>query len=142
MLSRVWNPRRSERLRPSPSPNPRPSPRPSLCRSPRRHQNRSPRRGPSPRRNRRPRRPTASSTARSFGMDVVWFGVITVVAVEIGLLTPPFGVSVYTVKAALNDSRITIRDIFAGSFPFVLMMCLVLLLLVMFPSISTWLAYL
>jgi tripartite ATP-independent transporter DctM subunit len=86
--------------------------------------------------------PIVLPIARSFGMDVVWFGVVTVVAVEIGLLTPPFGVSVYTVKSALNDARITIRDIFAGAFPFVLMMATVLLLLIVFPGLSTWLAYL
>lgn len=86
--------------------------------------------------------PIVLPIARSFGMDVVWFGVVTVVAVEIGLLTPPFGVSVYTVKSALNDPRITIRDIFAGSFPFVLMMAAVLLVLLAFPPLSTWLAYL
>jgi C4-dicarboxylate transporter, DctM subunit len=86
--------------------------------------------------------PIVLPIARAFGMDVVWFGVITVVAVEIGLLTPPFGVSVYTVKSALNDPRITVRDIFAGSFPFVLMMVAVLIILAAFPSLSTWLAYL
>ncbi|MDZ4102802.1 MAG: TRAP transporter large permease [Hydrogenophaga sp.] len=86
--------------------------------------------------------PIVLPIARAFGMDVVWFGVITVVAVEIGLLTPPFGVSVYTVKSALNDPRITVRDIFAGSFPFVLMMVVVLVILAAFPSLSTWLAYL
>jgi tripartite ATP-independent transporter DctM subunit len=86
--------------------------------------------------------PIVLPIARSFGMDVVWFGVVTVVAVEIGLLTPPFGVSVYTVKSALNDPRITIRDIFAGAFPFVLMMMAVLLVLIAFPALSTWLAYL
>lgn len=86
--------------------------------------------------------PIVLPIARAFGMDVVWFGVITVVAVEIGLLTPPFGVSVYTVKSALNDPRITVRDIFAGSFPFVLMMVVVLAILAAFPSLSTWLAYL
>jgi tripartite ATP-independent transporter DctM subunit len=85
--------------------------------------------------------PIVLPIARSFGMDVVWFGVVTVVAVEIGLLTPPFGVSVYTVKSALNDTRITVRDIFAGSFPFVLAMTAVLALLVAFPKLSTWLAY-
>jgi C4-dicarboxylate transporter, DctM subunit len=84
--------------------------------------------------------PIALPIARAFGLDIIWFGVITVVAVEIGLLTPPFGVSVYTVKAALNDSRIGVRDIFAGSFPFVLTMLVVLALLVVFPSISTFLA--
>jgi len=84
--------------------------------------------------------PIVLPVARAFGMDVVWFGVVTVVAVEIGLLTPPFGVSVYTVKASLNDPRITIKDIFAGSFPFVLAMLAVLALLVAFPSLSTVLA--
>ena len=84
--------------------------------------------------------PIVLPVARAFGMDIVWFGVITVVAVEIGLLTPPFGVSVYTVKAALNDPRITIRDIFAGSFPFVLAMLVVLLVLIAFPLLSTGLA--
>ncbi|MBX3653063.1 MAG: TRAP transporter large permease [Ramlibacter sp.] len=84
--------------------------------------------------------PIVLPIARSFGMDVVWFGVVTVVAVEIGLLTPPFGVSVYTVKSALNDPRISIRDIFAGTFPFVLMMLAVLAVLIVFPGLSTWLA--
>jgi len=86
--------------------------------------------------------PIVLPIARSYGMDLVWFGVVTVVAVEIGLLTPPFGVSVYTVKSALNDPRINIRDIFTGSFPFVLMMTAVLLVLIAFPQLSTWLAYL
>ncbi len=84
--------------------------------------------------------PIVLPVARTFGMDIVWFGVLTVVAVEIGLLTPPFGVSVYTVKSALNDPRITIKDIFAGSFPFVLTMLVVLIILAAFPSLSTWLA--
>jgi C4-dicarboxylate transporter, DctM subunit len=84
--------------------------------------------------------PIALPIARAYGMDVIWFGVITVVAVEVGLLTPPFGVSVYTVKSALNDPNITIRDIFAGTFPFVLAMFAVLMILIAFPSISTVLA--
>ncbi|MFN4360988.1 MAG: TRAP transporter large permease [Hylemonella sp.] len=84
--------------------------------------------------------PIVLPIARSFGMDIVWFGVITVVAVEIGLLTPPFGVSIYTVKSALNDTRITLWDIFAGTFPFVLAMAAMLVLLVSFPGLSTWLA--
>ncbi len=55
-------------------------------------------------------------------MDIIWFCVITVVAVEIGLLTPPFGISVYIVRATLDDARISIGDIFAGALPFVLRM--------------------
>jgi len=76
----------------------------------------------------------------TFGMDKIWFGVLTVVAVEIGLLTPPFGVSVYTVKSALNNPSISVNDIFAGAFPFVLVMVLTLVVLALFPSLSTWLA--
>lgn len=86
--------------------------------------------------------PIVLPIAKAFGMDVVWFGVVTVIAVEIGLLTPPFGVSVYTVKSALNRPDISIKDIFAGSFPFVVMMFLVLLIIIAFPSLSTWLPYL
>ena len=84
--------------------------------------------------------PIVLPIARAFNMDIIWFGVITVVAVEIGLLTPPFGISVYTVKSALNDKAITVAQIFRGAFPFVLCMVMVLFLLVMFPSWSTWLA--
>ncbi len=44
--------------------------------------------------------------AENFGMDLIWLGVVTVIAVEIGLLTPPFGLSAYVVKSTLNDPRI------------------------------------
>lgn len=84
--------------------------------------------------------PIVLPIAAAFNMDLIWFGVLTVVAVEIGLLTPPFGVSVYTVKSALNNPSITIRDIFAGTFPFVLSMVAVLIILASFPGLSTWLA--
>jgi TRAP-type C4-dicarboxylate transport system permease large subunit len=84
--------------------------------------------------------PIVLPIAGEFGMDLIWFGVITVLAVEIGLLTPPFGVSVYTVKSALNDPSITIRDIFAGTFPFVLVMLLTLVVIAVFPELSIWLA--
>jgi C4-dicarboxylate transporter, DctM subunit len=84
--------------------------------------------------------PIVLPIARAFGMDIIWFGVITVVAVEIGLLTPPFGISVYTVKSALNDRAITIKTIFTGAFPFVLCMVAVLVVLIAFPALSTTLA--
>lgn len=74
--------------------------------------------------------------AEQFGMNLIWFGVVTVVAVEIGLLTPPFGLSAYVVKSSLNDPRITLGDIFRGTGPFTLIMTGVLLLLMAFPSLS------
>jgi len=86
--------------------------------------------------------PIVLPIAREFGLDIIWFGVITVVAVEIGLLTPPFGLSAYTVMATLRGSSIGIKDIFIGTAPFVLCMLGVLGLIVAFPALATWLAYL
>ncbi|MCL4744096.1 MAG: TRAP transporter large permease subunit [Burkholderiaceae bacterium] len=74
--------------------------------------------------------------AEQFGMNLIWFGVITVVAVEIGLLTPPFGLSVYVIKSTLEDKSISLGEIFRGTAPFTAMMALVLLLLILFPDIS------
>jgi len=74
--------------------------------------------------------------AEQFGMNLIWFGVVTVVAVEIGLLTPPFGLSVYVIKSTLQDESISLGDIFRGTAPFTLMMLGVLLLLIFFPAIS------
>ena len=74
--------------------------------------------------------------AEQFGMNLIWFGVVTVVAVEIGLLTPPFGLSVYVIKSTLQDQSVSLGDIFRGTAPFTLMMFAVLLLLIFFPSIS------
>jgi tripartite ATP-independent transporter DctM subunit len=80
--------------------------------------------------------PFAIPVVKALGGDLIWFGVVAVVAVEIGLLTPPFGIAVYVVKSTLDDQRIALRDIFAGAFPFVVVMALVVLLLVAVPGLS------
>lgn len=84
--------------------------------------------------------PIALPVAQQAGFDLIWFGVLTVVAVEMGLLTPPFGLSVYTIKAAMNDPDLKVGDIFRGAMPFVLAMIVGLCILVAFPQISIWLA--
>lgn len=71
------------------------------------------------------------------GVDLVWFGIVTVIAVEIGLLTPPFGISVYVIKSTLDDDSISLWDIFLGAAPFALMMLLCLILIILFPPIAT-----
>ncbi len=73
----------------------------------------------------------------AFNVDLVWFGIITVIAVEIGLLTPPFGISVYVIKATLDDPTISLKDIFIGAAPFALMMVLCLALVIFYPPIAT-----
>lgn len=81
--------------------------------------------------------PVAAPIAADFGLNLIHFGVITVLAVEIGLLTPPFGISVFTVKSTLNDPKVSVESIFLGTLPFVILMLLVLVLIAAFPILTT-----
>ena len=72
----------------------------------------------------------------SYDVNMIWFGIITVIAVEIGLLTPPFGLSVLSSRARSHDNRITLNDIFTGAAPYAVVMFLVLLLIIFVPSIA------
>ena len=70
------------------------------------------------------------------GMNLVWFGIITVIGAEIGLLTPPLGISCFVIKTSLNDPTITLKDVFMGALPFAFIMLLVLILLIAYPVLS------
>jgi tripartite ATP-independent transporter DctM subunit len=72
----------------------------------------------------------------AFGVNLIWLGLITVIAIEIGLLTPPLGLAVFVVKANLEDQSISVWDIFMGTMPLTLTMGAVLVICVLFP----WLA--
>lgn len=80
--------------------------------------------------------PVAVPIAADLGINLIHFGIITVLAVEMGLLTPPFGISVFTVKSTLNDPRVTVESIFAGSIPFLVVMLVVLVLVALVPALS------
>ena len=80
--------------------------------------------------------PLALPVITELGGNLIWFGVITVIGVEIGLLTPPLGLSVYVIKSTLDDDTISLGAIFSGAFPFVLITLAVTVLLMMFPSLS------
>lgn len=69
-------------------------------------------------------------------LDLVWFGIVTVIGAEIGLLTPPLGISCFVIKSTLNDPSIKLSDIFAGAFPFALIMLLVLFAIIAWPELS------
>ena len=71
------------------------------------------------------------------GLSLVWFGIVTVVGAEIGLLTPPLGISCFVIKSTLNDDRISLKDVFLGALPFAMVMLAVLILLIRFPQLST-----
>ena len=80
--------------------------------------------------------PLALPVVSELGGNLIWFGVVTVIGVEIGLMTPPLGLSVYVIKSSLNDPDISLGAIFAGSFPFVVITFAVTLLLMAFPGLS------
>jgi len=80
--------------------------------------------------------PIAVPIVTVLGGDLIWFGIVTVIAIEIGLLTPPFGLSVFVVKASLPAGFASLGDIFRGAGPFVLAMVFFTLLLIMFPPLA------
>ena len=80
--------------------------------------------------------PLALPVVKALGASLIWFGVVTVIGVEIGLLTPPLGLSVYVIKSSLDDERITLGTIFSGAFPFVLITLAVTILLMAWPNLS------
>ena len=81
--------------------------------------------------------PLAIPALAPFGVDLVWFGIVTIIAVEIGLLTPPLGLACFVIHNNLADERIRIDDVFWGAAPFALTMVVVLLLVVAFPELAT-----
>jgi len=69
-------------------------------------------------------------------LSLIWFGIITVVGAEIGLLTPPLGISCFVIKSTLNDDRISLKDVFMGALPFAFVMLIILIILIEFPVLS------
>lgn len=69
------------------------------------------------------------------GFDMVWFGVLMVIVLEMGLISPPVGVNVFVVKGIAPD--VPMRTIFRGIIPFWLAMFVVLIVLVAFPALAT-----
>ena len=77
--------------------------------------------------------------AMNLGYDPIAFAIIGILAIEAGLLTPPFGLIVYTVKAAIDDDDVSIWQIFQSSTPYWAIMLVGVALIAMFPQIATWL---
>jgi len=71
-----------------------------------------------------------------YDVNLVWFGIVTIIAVEIGLLTPPLGLAVYVIKSTLQSEDLSLADIFIGAAPYAATMLIVLILTMVFPDIS------
>jgi len=79
--------------------------------------------------------------AVSLGYDPIAFAIIGILAIEAGLLTPPFGLLVYTVKAAIRDEdeNISVMEIFRSSIPYWIIMLVGMIAIINFPQIATYL---
>ena len=72
------------------------------------------------------------------GIDPIWFGVIFLICMQLGLLTPPFGLLLYTMKSVAPAS-IGMNQIYWAAMPYVVFGLLVLVLILIYPPIATWL---
>ena len=83
--------------------------------------------------------PIFAPVAMAVGIDPMAFAVFGILVIEAGLLTPPFGILVYTVKAATPDSTVTLGMIFKGAVPYWIMILITALAVVAMPWLATWL---
>lgn len=74
---------------------------------------------------------------KEMGFDPIWFGIIIVMTVELGLIHPPVGMNIFVIKSVLEDIKIS--TIFYGVIPFIITDLIRLAILVMFPILATWL---
>ncbi len=83
--------------------------------------------------------PIFEPLATALGFDRISFAVIGILAIEAGLLTPPFGLLVYTVKAAIQDASVSVSEIFKSSVPYWIIMLIGIISIVKFPQIANYL---
>jgi tripartite ATP-independent transporter DctM subunit len=73
----------------------------------------------------------------ALGFDPVWFGVLIVMVIQIGLISPPVGMNLFVINTLLP--KVGLPTIFKGTWPFVVMQCVTLLILLFVPRLSLWL---
>ena len=81
--------------------------------------------------------PVIAPILAGFDYDLIWWGIVMVLVVEIGLLTPPFGMNAFIIKAIAPD--VPLGRVFRGITPFVIADLIGLTLLVLFPALALWL---
>jgi len=81
--------------------------------------------------------PIVFPVVTALGFDPIWFGIIIVMTVELGLIHPPVGMNVFVIKSVIKD--LDMSTIFAGVLPFVASDLVRLALLIAFPVLATWL---
>lgn len=79
--------------------------------------------------------PVIAAILKPMGVDMIWFGIIAVISVELGLITPPVGINVFVVQAAAGN--VSVWTVFRGVWPFVIAMLLLLGAVLAVPEIAT-----
>ena len=82
--------------------------------------------------------PAVMPVAEAMGFDPIWFGIIVITMLEVGVITPPVGMNAYTVKAVAGDA-LTTGEIFSGISFFLFLQAIVLTIIISFPPIVTYL---
>jgi C4-dicarboxylate transporter DctM subunit len=77
--------------------------------------------------------------AQALGIDPIMFALIGILVIEAGVLTPPFGIGVFVVKAAIPDRNIKVSEIFMGSVPYWVLILFLAWLIYVWPPLATWL---
>jgi TRAP-type C4-dicarboxylate transport system permease large subunit len=73
----------------------------------------------------------------SFGFDPVWFGVMLVILIEIGLITPPLGMNLFVIRAV--SPGISIAEMYRGALPFLAAPLILILMMIAWPQLALWL---
>jgi TRAP-type C4-dicarboxylate transport system permease large subunit len=81
--------------------------------------------------------PIVFPVIKELGFDPIWFGVLIVMTVELGLIHPPVGMNIFVIKSVIDDVKIS--TIFYGVMPFIVTDLLRLAILIAFPIIALWL---
>jgi len=81
--------------------------------------------------------PIVFPVVTALGFDPIWFGVVIVMTVELGLIHPPVGMNVFVIKSVIKD--VNMSTIFVGVLPFVVTDIIRLVILIVFPALATWL---
>ena len=75
---------------------------------------------------------------KKFGFDEIWFGIMYLVCMQLGLLSPPFGLLLFTMKG-VAPPEITMSEVIRSAMPYMLFGLLLLVLIYFLPGIATWL---
>ena len=82
--------------------------------------------------------PILAPIANQFGVDLLWFAILIAINLQTSFLTPPFGFSLFYLKA-VAPPEVRIQDIYSGIIPFVLLQVITIIIIIMVPELVTWL---